>query len=59
MNKWEYKTFSYELWNEDTTLEETLNRLGEEGWQLCAYQQNMNTGLGILKREKGKWGSFY
>ena len=52
MQKWEYKEYVEWGFHAQNT-EEYLNKLGEEGWELCGYQVFMAFGLQkhyLLKR---------
>lgn len=55
VTKWEYKVLEIRIPSIDTTLESSLrtmesvlNKLGEEGWELVCYRDD----VAILKRNK-------
>jgi len=63
-DRWEYRTLSGDEWhqmlraggmslfrsNESQVQDEVLNRLGGEGWEVCAYSQGLFHITVVLKR---------
>lgn len=47
--QWEYLFISFRLLGAKGT-EYDCNRLGKEGWEMCAYSDN--TGVAVFKRPK-------
>ena len=48
MEKWEYKIFNYDLGD----LEQLLNALGDEGWELVSVAPLAASHVAYLKRSK-------
>ena len=54
--KWEYRLFPAALDREDPVIQETLNNLGKDGWDLVAiYEAGFR--VFVLKRPLGQWSS--
>lgn len=48
MDKWEYKYIKKHISQNEMFLEE-FNRLGKDGWELCAY--STLSGISVFKRK--------
>lgn len=54
MKKWEYKRLAWSPSDEEGEVA-SLNRLGDEGWELVSTAQSGNTRCHFLKRPVKPW----